>query len=477
MQRKGIILDRRRIQSDLQSDVIMESRIEIKKSKTMAVMYFLAESIPTLLVSAGLLGIGYWGATTEWTFKFPGNRESESKSQEEAKETDMSLWKVEGGLEKKNPYDKATLSAPSKEVLDLSELEFLTLTSQTLIQTISGTGYIEFDSLRKGNISSKAPGVVYRILKKQGEKVLKGEMIALIDSPDVGKAKADFMQSLILKDNRKKSLERGQLAAAVLPERQIRELEMSFREIDIKLLADLQALINFGFIINLADYKNLSDADIFKNICEIGIPETIIKEYKGSLSANLLPLKAPFDGQIITVIKGMGESVGPGDAQCVLADTSKLMLMFNLPLEAVQLVKVGQEFRFKSELVEDQIITGKIDWVSPELDDKTHTVKVRAPFANLDGKVRPNTFGKGYIQVGKQEKAITIPDICIQYINNKPYVFVRLNDLSFQARSVELGIRDGDKMQIIKGVFVGETVVFTGSNMLRAELLAKLEVQ
>jgi RND family efflux transporter MFP subunit len=272
-------------------------------------------------------------------------------------------------------------------------------------------------------------------------------------------------------------MERGQLAAAVIPERQIRELEMVFREIEIKLLADLQTLTNFGFTIETVDYKNLSDADIFKKICEIGIPESVIKEYKGSLSANLLPLKAPFDGQIITVIKGIGEHVGPTDAQCILADASKLVLIFNLPLDAVQLVKVGQDFRFKAELVEDQIITGKIDWVSPELDDKTHTVKVRASFANPDGKVRPNTFGKGDIQVGKQVKAIIVPDSCIQYMSNKPFVFVQLNDLSFQAKAVELGIRNGDKMQITKGLLAGEKVVFTGSNMLRAELLSKLEVQ
>ena len=455
----------------------MEPGIVVKKNKILEVVYFLAESIPTLLVSAGLLGIGYWGATTEWTFKFPGGAESEGKSQEESKESDSSLWRVEGGLDKANPYEKATLTAPSKEVLDLSELDFITIESQTLTQTISGTGYIEFDSLRKGSISSKAPGVVSRILKKQGDKVLKGEIIALIDSPDVGKAKTDFMQSLVLKDNRKKSMERGQLAAAVIPERQIRELEMVFREIEIKLLADLQALINFGFTIELMDYKNLSDADIFKKICEIGIPESIIKENKGSLSANLLPLKAPFDGQIISVIKGIGENVGLTDAQCILADASKLVLIFNLPLEAVQLVKVGQDFRFKAELVEDQIITGKIDWVSPELDDKTHTVKVRASFANPDGKVRPNTFGKGEIQVGKQAKAIIVPDSCIQYMSNKPFVFVRLDDLSFQAKAVELGIRNGDKIQITKGLLAGEKVVFTGSNMLRAELLSKLEVQ
>ena len=455
----------------------MEPGIVVKKNKALEVMYFLAESIPTLLVSAGLLGIGYWGATTEWTFKFPGSAESEGKTQEESKEADASLWKVEGGVDKSNPFEKATLTAPSKEVLDLSELDFLTIESQVLIQTISGTGYIEFDSLRKGSISSKAPGVVSRILKKQGDKVLKGEIIAIIDSHDVGKAKTDFMQSLVLKDNRKKSMERGQLAAAVIPERQIRELEMVFREIEIKLLADLQTLTNFGFTIETVDYKNLSDADIFKKICEIGIPESVIKEHKGSLSANLLPLKAPFDGQIISVIKGLGENVGPTDAQCILADASKLVLIFNLPLEAVQVVKVGQDFRFKAELVEDQIITGKIDWVSPELDDKTHTVKVRASFANPDGKVRPNTFGKGDIQVGKQAKAIIVPDSCIQYMSNKPFVFVQLNDLSFQAKAVELGIRNGDKMQIIKGLLAGEKVVFTGSNMLRAELLSKIEVQ
>ncbi len=82
----------------------MEPAIVVKKNKILELMYFLAESIPTLLVSAGLLGIGYWGATTEWTFKFPGSAESEGKSQEESKEVEASLWKVESGIEKSNPF-------------------------------------------------------------------------------------------------------------------------------------------------------------------------------------------------------------------------------------------------------------------------------------------------------------------------------------------------------------------------------------
>lgn len=75
-----------------------------------------------------------------------------------------------GGVDKINPYEKATLTAPSKEVLDLSELEFLAVIPQTLVRTISGTGYIEFDSQRKGSICSKAPGVVAYILKNKETK-------------------------------------------------------------------------------------------------------------------------------------------------------------------------------------------------------------------------------------------------------------------------------------------------------------------
>lgn len=455
----------------------MEPVLEVKKNRVFALLYFIIESIPTLLVIAGLLGIGYWGATTEWTFKFPGSEEADNKNPEAAKETELANWKVEAGPEKNNPYDKSMIKAPTKEVLDLLELESITLESQVLFQIVSGTGYVEFDALRKGNITSKAPGVVLRIFKKQGDKVLKGETIALIDSPEIGKLKSDFMQSMVLKDNRKKSLENARLAAAVLPERQIRELEMAFREVELKTLADTQTLVNYGFNFDPKDFTGLSDAEIFKKVCELGIPESIVMEYKGFLPTNLFPLKAPFDGQIITVLKGMGESVGAADAQCMLADPSKLVVNFNLPLEAVQLVKVGQEFQFKAELVDNQVVKGKIDWISPELDDKIHTVKVRASFPNPDGRIRPNTFGKGDIQVGKQEKALVIPDSCIQYIGNKSFVFVRVGELSFQARVVELGIRNGGNVQITKGISAGETIVLSGANMLRAEILSKLEDQ
>ncbi len=454
----------------------MEPKLTLKKNRIRQVFQFALESIPTLFILAILLGIGFWGTRTEWTFKYSFSNNEEAKKQESQKANKASLWKSEPGPEKNNPFEKALILAPNNDAVNLAELQFQTLTEQPFIKSISSTGYIEFDNSRKGNISSKAPGVVAKIFKKQGDKVLKGQTIALIDSTDVGKAKTDFVQSLVLKDNRQKSLERGQLAASVIPERQIRELEMAFREIEIKNLADRQTLVNFGFTISEDAYKNLSDKEIFKKICEIGIPEEIILESKNTLSANLLPIKAPFDGQIIAILKGVGESVSSSDAQCVLADPSNLILMFNLPLESVQLVKVGQEFKFKADLVDDQFVSGKIDWVSPELDDKTHTVKVKASFANKDGKLRPNTFGKGEIIIGKQEKAIVITDSSLQYIDNKAFVFIRLNATTFQIKFVELGNRNGEKILVIKGLQLGDTIITIGSHLLRAELLSKLEM-
>ncbi|MFZ9822260.1 MAG: efflux RND transporter periplasmic adaptor subunit [Gemmataceae bacterium] len=438
---------------------------------------FVWSAIPTVGVIGMLLATAYWGMKTEWTFShlpFGEHPKEISKPGEE----EQAGWKVVEGPDKKKIFHKAEIISPSKEAMEQLELTFEKVKKNEILDTVSATANLEFDPQLKGNISARAAGVVAKILKKAGDHVKKGETIAVIDSPEVGKARSDFMQSLVLMDNRKKNLERARNASSVIPERQIREQELAFRETEVKNLADRQVLVNYGINIQSDTLKGLSDSTVFQKICEAGLPAEVLNGKDGEgLSANYLSLIAPFTGTVITVYKGIGETLSATDAQCLLADTGKLILSIRMPLESINQIKKGQKYVFTSDQAPENPIQGTLDWISPEVDEKSRTVQARSNIDNKAGLLRPNTFGKVDVVINRFEQVLTIPEKSLHHLEGKDLVFVRTKEDRFEARVVKVGVRSNGEVQIVDGVAEGEIVVVSGGHLLRSEISSKLELE
>src|SRR5262249_40598842 len=151
------------------------------------------------------------------------------------------------------------------------------------------------------------------------------------EAPEVGRAKAEFLTSLVQVETRADVVRVMESASGSIPERQIREARAGLREANIKLFNDRQALSNLGLNIALKDGMGLKEEDAFKKVSALGVPEELLRAVpEEGRTANLLPLTAPFDGAIVSARKAKGEAVGPTEPQFVLADLSNLWLMLNV---------------------------------------------------------------------------------------------------------------------------------------------------
>ena len=246
----------------------------------------------------------------------------------------------------------------------------------------------------------------------------------------------------------------------------------------MKNLADRQVLVNYGINIKSDTLKGLSDSTVFQKICEAGLPAEVLNGKDGEgLSANYLSLIAPFTGTVITVYKGIGETLSATDAQCLLADTGKLILSMRMPLESINQIKKGQKFVFTSDQAPENPIQGTLDWISPEVDEKSRTVQARSNIDNKAGLLRPNTFGKVDVVINRLEQVLTIPEKSLHHLEGKDLVFVRTKEDRFEARVVKVGVRSNGEAQIVDGVAEGEIVVVSGGHLLRSEISSKLELE
>ena len=346
-----------------------------------------------------------------------------------------------------------------------------------LVQEIVVPGELNYDPYLTAEVSSRVPGVVWRVDKKVGEPVRKGEVLALIDSADVGEAKAKLLQSLVQVDLRSKI--RKSLDEKVIPARSIIEAEANLREARVGVFNAEQMLRNLRLPIRNDDVIaliGLPEDQIAGKMRFLGLPDSLVSEIESeTATANLVPLVAPFDGIVIGRDLVVGESVGGDEKKYfTIADVSQMWVTLEVRQEDSSELVVGQTMEFVPDGDWDRLVEGRLSWISTEADERTRTLQVRAIVENQQGKLRANTYGTGRIHLSSSENALVVPNNAIQKEGAVSVVFIREiapdGAQRFVRREVQIGIRTEDYTEILSGLEDSESVVTAGSFILRAEV-------
>jgi cobalt-zinc-cadmium efflux system membrane fusion protein len=437
--------------------------------------------LPTLLVLALLGALGWWGATHNWMI---GARKDD---EENAARTEPGPTAAdddaEAYLSRRIPFD-------SEEAIAQAGIRTAPAERRSVTESITAMGEVDYDQNRVAHLGSRVSGTVWSVEKNPGDVVTRNDVLALISSAEVGKAKADFLHALVDYQLKSKLYERLQAAATSVPDRQVREAEAQVREAHIRLFGDQQTLLNLGLEIHLKSEKgvkgalDMTDEEVVEHLRTLGVPRSVLSDDSHTtltnndparLTNNLVPITSPFDGVVVKRDLVIGEQVNTTAMHFTVADLSRVWIILNVKLEHAAKVRLGQEITFRTEGFEDEAPAGKLTWISAEVDDKTHTLAVRAEVANPKGKgrLRPHNFGTGRIVID-QRSAVTVPNDAVQAdagpAGTKYFVFVRVPENTFQPRRVQVGLRGEQFTEIVSGVKAGEEVAISGSHRLKSEL-------
>ena len=108
--------------------------------------------------------------------------------------------------------------------------------------------------------------------------------------------------------------------------------------------------------------------------------------------ANGEVVRAPFDGRISIRQVELGQVVAPGTPIASLQSVSPIHVDFWVPQQALSELRAGLEARIRTDAFPGAEWKGEITTVNPEVDVATRNVRVRATFANQDGRLRPGMF-------------------------------------------------------------------------------------
>ncbi len=178
---------------------------------------------------------------------------------------------------------------------------------------------------------------------------------------------------------------------------------------------------------------------------------------------------AESDGVIANLGVREGIYITPASEVMSIAELDRVWVIAEVFESQSSWVKPGQTASVELDYLPGKTLEGTVDYVYPELDPKTRTLKVRLRFDNAGDLLRPNMFASVKIEADGFGRVVHVPREAVIRGGSMDRVVVALGDGRFKARPVRLGIESGDRIAIRSGLDVGETIVVSGQFLIDSE--------
>jgi cobalt-zinc-cadmium efflux system membrane fusion protein len=306
---------------------------------------------------------------------------------------------------------------------------------------------IAFDEARVAHIWSPVTGRVTKIMASLGDKVKKGQPLAIITTPDLGNAMSDLNKARANAVQTKKELQRQkELFAAHAGAG--RDLE--------------------------AAQANYDQAVAEQDRAEQKARLLTAKGVSGSVTQSFT-LTSPIDGEVVARQINPGVEVQgqyTGGANVELFTIGKLDAVWALAdvyEQDVGRVSLGATIHFKLVAYPDKVFDGKVDWISGTLDPATRTATVRAVMPNPNRLLKPQMYATAAIETDGH-KALAVPREAILHLGDKTMVIAMLGGGHCQRRPVIVDEDEtGDWVPVLHGLDAGDSVVTAGALLMSAD--------
>lgn len=269
-------------------------------------------------------------------------------------------------------------------------------------------------------------------------------------------------------------------AGQLLAEIDARSLQASYNQVLGTLQRD-QALLRNAQL-DLKRYQDLLAQDSIASQ-QVDTQAALVRQYQGTVAADQAQadaaklqlsytrITAPIAGRLGLRQADLGNVVNPSDANGIVTITQvrPIDALFSIPEAHVgalaRQLESGQELPVELwDREQKQLLArGRLNSLDNTIDTTTGTVKAKAAFANVDGRLFANQFVNVKLQADLLENALTVPVTAVQ--NN--YVYLVQADKTVTQRRIKVGVADGDRVSVQGELQPGDQVVTDGIDRLR----------
>ncbi len=177
---------------------------------------------------------------------------------------------------------------------------------------------------------------------------------------------------------------------------------------------------------------------------------------------------SPVSGHVVEKNAYENMYVEPMTTIYTIADHSNVWVDVDIYENEIPLVSLGEKATMTLASYPGEEFPGRVTFITPHLDNKTRTVKVRLQFPNPDLKLLPEMYGDVSFDIPLGEK-LAIPESAVIRTGTKDIVFVDKGNGNMQIRRVELGGKAGGYYEVLKGLERGDMVVTRANFLIDSE--------
>ncbi len=290
----------------------------------------------------------------------------------------------------------------------------------TMWKYIRTVGRIDYDETRLAHVHPRAEGWLERLsVRAEGDEVEAGQELGHLYAPDILSAQVDFLIAL-------------------------RQGEQRISAAKVEKARNLLRLLD--------------------------VPEAVIKsiERKGE-TRNTVPLIAPIAGVVTQLGVREGMFVTPSTEIYTIADLSRVWVQVDVFEHQLAWLQTGLSAEIRVPARPGRVWKGEVDYVYPELDPRTRTLRVRLSFPNPGGMLKPNMFAEVVIYGGPKRDVLNIPREALIVTGERETVVKSLGSGRFQPVDVVTGMKRGGRVEILYGLDEGDEIVVSGQFLIDSE--------
>ena len=299
-------------------------------------------------------------------------------------------------------------------------------------------GIVEADPARTAAVLTPLGGRVVALKVALGDRVMRGQVVAVLDSAELGQAYADDDKASDTLKLTEKNL--------VRQEAQNKLGTASDRDLDQTRSDHAQAAAEFTR--TQARLRALGAAP------------------GGKAASRLLSVTAPVSGSVTALAVTPGNMINDASQPLMsIADLSTVWVTALVPEKDVSAVAKNQDAEVSLVAYPDRVLRGKVLFVSAVIEPDSRRNKLRIAFANQDYAIKPNMFATVTLS-GPQHSEVVLPSSALLMNNDRTSVFVATAPWTFERRNVDASLQEGSSVAIRSGVAAGEQVVVKGGILL-----------
>ena len=182
-----------------------------------------------------------------------------------------------------------------------------------------------------------------------------------------------------------------------------------------------------------------------------------------------LTLRAPVSGFVIEKNVLEGQRIMAGETLYKIADLGIVWVEGEVFEQDLSSVRLGQRVTAELQALPGQELAGRITYIYPTLNPATRTARVRVELPNPGLRLKPGMYATFRLTGSARPNAITVPRSAVLATGERSLVFVRRADGMLEPREVVVGIGNDTRVEILRGLAAGETVVASATFLVDAE--------